>query len=151
MKNEKPSYNLSNKYNLNESQAALFNWLKEKGLNTDENTLAYWSWKYPPKRVIEVIQFAHARRESGQVIRNIGGWVQKMLMTGMPVVNDLCKSNRDAAQRYVKENGWIDLSIYEKYVKDNVTNDDLPLTMSQDDFKRALEALHSKSLRYKDL
>lgn len=151
MNNKNTPYDSCNKFKLNKEQIAIFNWLRQQGLNTDDNTLAYWSWKYPSNRIIDVVRFAHSRRDSGQHIRNIGGWIQTMLITGMAVVNDVCKSNQNLAQRYAKEAGWIDLKIYEKYVKDDVTQDDLPLTMPQDDFNRALEALHRKSQLYKDL
>jgi hypothetical protein len=140
-----------NKYKLNENQRNIFKWLKEEGLNTDDNTLAYWSWKYSEKRLRDVVQFAKSRQSSGQNIRNMGGWIQKMLKSEMQVVNDECQSNRDLAAKYANTNGWTDLSIFEKYVKDNVTKDDLPLTLPKDDFMRMLEALHNKSRLYKGL
>ena len=157
MKNENTLKNLSeqdktlseNLYKLTRGQAEVYNWLRVQGLNTDNNTLNYWSRQYPAKRIIEVVQFAHARREAGQTIRNIGGWIHKLLKTGVAVSNDVCKSNTEFAQRFIKTKEWKDLNIYEKYVKDMVTGDDLPLTMDNKDFSRALEALYRKSQLYK--
>ncbi len=136
---------------LNEEQFAVFKWLKQQGLNTDEETLNYWSRKYPAKRLIDVVQFANERRNSGQPIRNIGGWIHKLLKTDAAVVNDECKENRDLAQKFAQANQWSDLDIFEKYIRDKVTDSDLPLTMPRNDFSRALEALYNRSKLYKEL
>ncbi len=47
-----------------------------------------------------------------------------------------------------KTNGQ-NVKIYEKYLKDEITGDDLPLTLSQETFERALESLFQKSQKYK--
>jgi hypothetical protein len=141
----------TNKYKLTEEQIRVYNWLRQQGLNTDDNTLCFWSKKYPPKRIVEVVQFAQKRLKEGQTIRNIGGWVHRLLTTGLAVTNDECEKNKDMAQKFARAHNWKDLKIYEKYIKDEVTNDDLPLTLSQPDFNRALEALYRKSLLYKSL
>lgn len=41
------------------------------------------------------------------------------------------------------------IKIFEKYVKDSVTGDDLSLTMRIDDFKYSFEKLYQKSKLYK--
>ena len=150
MKNNQHSNDIS-RFKLNEQQTTTFDWLKQQGLNTDDNTLAFWVLKYSANRLKEVVNFAYARKQSGQNIQNVGGWVHKLLKSGAPVVNNTCKQNRDFAEKYAQEKGWRDLNIYEKYVKDAVTEDDLSLTMLYEDFKRALENLHGKSRLYKDL
>jgi hypothetical protein len=138
-------------FKLTEEQATIYNWLKEQGLNTDDDTLNYWSRKYPSHRLKEVVNFGHSRKASGQHIPNLGGWVHKLLMNGLAVVNDECKNNREFAGEFAKANKWDDLKIYEKYVKDEVTGDDLPLTMSSEAFIRALESLCQKSQLYKNI
>ena len=45
---------------------------------------------YSPKRIKEVIEFANARRKTGQEILNIGGWINNFLKNGNAVVNDTC-------------------------------------------------------------
>ena len=72
-------------------------------------------------------------------------------MNGLAVVNDECKNNREFAEEFARGNKWDDLKIYEKYVKDAVTEDDLPLTMSSEAFIRALESLCRKSQLYKNM
>lgn len=138
-------------FKLTEEQTEIYNWLKEQGLNTDDDTLNYWSRKYPSHRLREVVNFGHARRTSGQHIPNLGGWVHKLLMNGLAVVNDECKNNREFAEEFARANKWEDLKIYEKYVKDAVTEDDLPLTMSSEAFIRALESLCRKSQLYRNM
>jgi len=140
-----------NKFKLNEQQRDTFNWLKQQKLNTDDNTLAFWALKYSTSRLKEVINFAYARQNSGQNIQNIGGWVHKLLKSDAPVVNNTSKQNRDFAESFARINEWNDLHIYEKYVRDEITNDDLPLTIPIDEFKRSLEKLYNKSRLYKKL
>lgn len=53
-------------------------------------------------------------------------------------------------EEFARANKWEDLKIYEKYVKDVVT-EDLPLTMSSETFIRALESLCRKSQLYKNM
>ncbi len=77
--------------------------------------------------------------------------MHKLLLNGLAVVNDECKNNREFAEEFAKANKWDDLKIYEKYVKDEVTGDDLPLTMSSEAFIRALESLCQKSQLYKNI
>lgn len=137
------------KYKLSKEQIETYEWLKKQSINTDDNTLCYWVKIYESKRIREVVEFAKSRQEGGQEIRNIGGWVQKLLKSGLAVVDDNCKVNLSFAQQLIEMSNWRDLRIYEKYVKDMVTADDLPLTMEILEFRRALEALHQKSQLYK--
>ena len=137
------------KFKLTDEQAIIYKWLKEKGLNVDDGTLCYWSKKYPPLRIREVVEFAQTRITSGQVIQNIGGWIHNFLKSGNAVVNETSKFNREYSMGFSKYHNWNDLKIYEKYVKDSVTGDDLPLTISTEDFKNALDRLYRKSQLYK--
>jgi hypothetical protein len=137
------------KFKLTDEQVVIYKWLKESRLNVDDGTLCYWSKKYPSLRIREVVKFAQARITSGQVIQNIGGWIHNFLKSGNAVVNDTSNFNREYAIEFSKHNSWKDLKIYEKYVKDSVTEDDLPLTIATDDFKDALERLYRKSQLYK--
>ncbi len=138
------------KYKLTKDQNEVYVWLKNQRLNTDDDTLNYWSRKYPGKRIIEVVNFAKARLSAGQNIWNIGGWVHKFLKSGLAVENEECKANREFTQKFSKMNNWIDLHIYEKYVKDEITGDDLPLTIPMDSYRKALEALYQRSQLYKN-
>lgn len=137
------------KYRLSKEQADTYEWIKTQSINTDDNTLCYWVKTYQPKRIREVIEFAKSRKEAGQEIRNIGGWIQKLLKSGLAVVDDNCKINASFAKQFVETAHWQDLKIYEKYVKDLVTEDDLPLTMDTLEFSRALESLYQKSQLYR--
>jgi hypothetical protein len=140
-----------NRYKQTEAEIKIYDWLKQQGLNTDDNTLIYWSKTYPAKRIMEVVHFAQARIKAGQSIRNIGGWIHKFLITELAVANDECEKNRNIAKQFAHTNNWEDVRIYEKYIKDEITGDDLPLTMPHEDFNRILEILYHKSLLYKDL
>jgi hypothetical protein len=137
------------KYRLSKEQAETYEWIKKQYVNTDDNTLCYWVKTYQPKRIREVIEFAKSRKEAGQEIRNIGGWIQKLLKSGLAVVDDNCKINTSFAKQFMEATHWQDLKIYEKYVKDMVTEDDLPLTMEISEFSRALESLYQKSQLYR--
>lgn len=139
------------KYKLSTEQVEIYEWLKDQNINTNDETLCYWSKSYTPKRIREVVNFAKARRAGGQDIRNIEGWIQKFLKTGHAVVDESCKINRAFLTTFLNSTKWNAINIYEKYVKDTVTGDDLPLTLAHDDFKRGLEALHRKSQLYKQL
>lgn len=136
---------------LTKEQHAVYVWLKAQGLNTDDNTLTYWSRTYDGKRIKTVVNFAHKRLSMGQDIRNIGGWIHKLLKTGLPVVNEESEANRKYAKWFIEWKKWNDLKIYEKYVKDSITGDDLPLTLIESDFRIALDALFQKSLLYRDI
>jgi DNA phosphorothioation-dependent restriction protein DptG len=138
-----------NSFKLSQEQEKMFNWLKNQGLNTDDNTLNYWCRMYPESRLKEVVQFAQNRQRAGQVIRNLGGWIHKLLLTGLAVENEECKHNRKLAEDFARMNKWNELKIYEKYIKEEITGDDLPLTMEKNEFKRSLKKLYDKSQLYK--
>jgi hypothetical protein len=137
------------KYKLSKEQIEIYEWIKNQNINTDENTICYWSKTYDSKRIKEVINFAKKRIAEGQVIRNLGGWVQNFLKTEQAVVDDNCKTNQALVKEILFRTNWTDLKVYEKYVKDAVTGDDLPLTMEPKEFRRALESLFEKSQLYK--
>ena len=137
------------KYKLSKEQIETYEWIKKQCINTDDNTLCYWVKTYQSKRIKEIIEFAKSRREGGQDIRNMGGWIQKLLKSGLAVVDDNCKVNLLFTKQFVERMDWRDLKIYEKYVKDAVTEDDLPLTIDTSEFKRALESLYQKSQLYR--
>jgi hypothetical protein len=140
---------LAKKFKLTDKQVAVYRWLKEQGINTDDGTLCYWSKTYPLIRLKEVVEFAKARITSGQKILNVGGFIRNLLKNGSAVVNDTCKFNREYALEFSKTKNWSDLKIYEKYIRDNVTGEDLPLTIVTSEFKSALERLYQKSYLYK--
>lgn len=134
---------------LTKDQQEVYDWLKKQGLNTDDQTLNYWVRTYKANRLKEVVCFAHKRLAEGQEIRNIGGWVHKLLKTESAVVNDECRNNRKLAINFSQEKKWKDLLIYEKYVRDKITDSDLPLTLPKDEFKKAFIALYERSMLYK--
>lgn len=137
------------KFKLTNEQLMVYTWLKEQQINTDDNTLCYWVKTYSSTRIKEVVEFANARRVSGQKILNMGGWIHKFLKNGNAVVNETCKFNQDYAIKFARDRNWEEVSIYEKYIKDNVTSDDLPLTMQTQEFIRLIEKLYQKSQLYK--
>jgi|GEM_PF-6622135 len=139
------------KYPLTIEQAKIYLWLRLQKINTDDDTLHYWSRHYPGNRIRDVVNYAHARLCAGDLIKNIGGWISKILKTESAVVNDSCIINRKFAEEFVELRGWSALKIYEKYVKDEITDSDLPLTIAVDEFKRALNALYEKSQLYRNL
>lgn len=147
--NDHTKKNLTIRFKLSKDQLETYTWLKEQQINTDDMTLCYWAKTYPAKRIKEVIEFGYARQKEGQAIRNFGGWISSFLKTGKIVVNDCCKLNREFVKEFVVLKNWPDLKIYEKYVKDDITGDDLSLTIANLDFKRSLEALYNKSQLYK--
>lgn len=136
---------------LTKEQLEIYFWLKTKDLNTDDDTLNYWVRTYKAERLKEVVNFAHKRISEGQDIRNIGGWVHRLLKTGLAVVNDDCQVNQNLAYDFARVNQWTELVIYEKYVRDKITDSDLSLTMTKDEFARALVVLHDRSKLYKSL
>lgn len=137
------------KYKLSKEQIEIYEWIKNQNINTDDNTICYWAKTYDSKRIKEVINFAKKRNESGQVIRNMGGWIQKFLRTEQAVVGENCKTNLALAKQFLIKTNWKNLKIYEKYVKDTITSDDLSLTIEPEEFRRALESLYQKSQLYK--
>lgn len=145
-----PRHTGESPYKLTVEQEKIYGWLKSQGLNVDDDTLNYWARKYHAQRLVDVVRFAHARRAEGQQIRNMGGWIHKLLKDGAAVVTDDCQDNRGFAQQYAATNQWKSLHVYEKYVKDETTGDDLPLTLPRKEFHRALEALHRRIQLYSD-
>jgi len=137
------------KFKLNEEQIQIYIWLKGQNINTKDETLCYWSKTYSSVRIKEVVQFANVRFASGQKIFNVGGWINNFLKNQNAVVNNTCQLNQNYAIEFAKIRKWKDLRIYEKYVKDNVTKDDLPLTLSRDEFEYSLNKLYEKSQIYK--
>ena len=140
---------LVNRFKLTEDQIKVYEWLSMQNINTDEGTLIFWAKTYSPKRLREVVEFANTRRNAGQEIQNIGGWINKFLKSNEPVVTDQYEVNREVAKNFTKTKNWKDLKIYEKYVKDEITKDDLSLLMNTEEFKRSLEALYQKSKLYR--
>lgn len=137
------------KYKLSKEHIEIYEWLKKQSINTDDNTLCYWVKTYESKRIREVVEFAKSRQKIGQEIGNIGGWIQKLLKSGLAVLDDNCKANLTLVKQFIETTKWKDLKIYEKYIKDMVTADDLPLTMETVEFRRALESLYQKSQLYR--
>ncbi len=136
-------------YKLNKDQIEIYNWLGKQNLNTSDETFCYWVKTYPAKRIKEVVDFANFRRNAGQDIKNIGGWIRQFLKNGLPVVDENSKMNYEFVMKFLEQYEWKDLRIYEKYTKDNITGDDLPLNMQVKDFKTSLETLYRKSKLYK--
>lgn len=143
--------NKEKKYKLTKEQTAIYEWLKRENINTDDETLCYWAKTYTSKRIKEVVNFAKTRKANGQNIRNIGGWIQKFLKTNQVIVNESCKINQSFLKQFLNEMGWNDLLVYEKYVRDKITGEDLSLTIAPDVFKIAIEALYQKSRLYKEI
>lgn len=137
------------RYRLSEEQLEIYGWLKNQNINTDDNTLCYWIKTYKPKRIRDVVNFGKKRREEGQEIRNIGGWIQAFLKSEKLVIDDNCKSNIAVVKQFLDETKWQDLKVYEKHIRDMVTGDDLSLTMGSEEFKRSLESLYQRSQIYK--
>ncbi len=140
--------NYIKKYKLLPSQGEIYKWLKEQNINSDDGTLCYWSKTYTEKRLKEVVIYAKARSQREE-IKNLGGWIQKILKTNQIVINDNARINLEFLKEFQSCRQWTELKIYEKYIKDCITGDDLPLTMDSEDFKRSLEALYSKNQLYR--
>lgn len=136
------------KYKLSISQTQIYKWLKEQNINTDDPTLCYWSKTYTEKRLKEVVTYAKNRSQKEE-IRNLGGWIQVILKTNQAVIDDKWNINQNHLKEFLNLNQWDTLKVYEKYIKDSTTGDDLSLTMSTEEFKRSLEALYEKSQLYK--
>jgi len=141
--------NLAHKFKLSDNQIEIYAWLKGQNLNIDDGTLIFWVKTYPSNRLKDVVNFANSRRNAGQNIQNIGGWIYKLLKDNSPVVTEQYEVNREFTKTFSKLKKWEELKIYEKYVKDTVTEDDLSLLMETESFKRALEALYQKSKLYR--
>jgi hypothetical protein len=117
------------KYKLSSSQAEIYKWLKEQNINTDDPTLCYWSKTYTEKRLKEVVTYAKARSQKEE-IRNLGGWIQVILKTNQAVIDDKWNINQSWLKEFLNLNQWDTLKVYEKYIKDSTTGDDLSLTIS---------------------
>jgi len=137
------------RYKLTNEQIEIYMWLKQQNINTDDGTFCYWVKTYTSKRIQEVVDFAKARRNAGQEIQNIGGWIQRFLKQDIQVVDENCRINQAFLMKFLEHTKWKDIKIYEKYIKDMVTGDDLPLNMEINNFKRSLETLYHKSQLYK--
>lgn len=140
---------LAIRFKLTKDQIEVYEWLSGQNINTDENTLMFWTKKYSSKRLKEVVEFANARRRAGQEIYNIGGWISTFLKSNAAVVTEEYEINRKTAEEFCKIKSWQNLKIYEKYVRDEISGDDLSLLMNTEEFKRSLEALYQKSELYK--
>jgi hypothetical protein len=140
--------NYNSKLLLTPAQRNVYLWLKSQKINTQDATLIYWSKRYSEKRLRDVVNFAYERMASGQNIRNIGGWIQTMLAKAAPVVDDQCRANREHVQRFASQVNWRNLKIYEKYVKDQRTGEDISLTISQEAFSYALKNLYERNQTY---
>ena len=132
-------------FKLTTEQQITYTWIKEQGLNVDDETLNYWVRKYPAQRLKDVIGLAQKRMERGQQIRNVGGWIHKLLIDDSEVPNKNCRDNLEFLKGFMQEHNWKSLNIYEKHIKDKITGDDLSLTIQPDEFQRALEAVYSRT------
>lgn len=83
---------LSKRFKLTDEQIRIYMWLKEQGINTDDETLCYWAKIYPAKRLKEVVVFVNERIASGQKILNVGGFIRNLLQNESAVVNDTCNT-----------------------------------------------------------
>ena len=144
--NEK--YDPLKRFKLTKEESQTYLWLKNQNLNTDENTLCYWVKKYSTDRVVEVTNFAKIRSKI-QNIKNIGGWIGNFLKNGLSVVNDRCTRNAEYLKKFIARTKWTNVEIYEKHIRDRITDEDLPLTIDSEVFERSLEALYRKSELYK--
>lgn len=136
---------------LTKQQFEAYQWLKKQSINTNDQTLQYWAYRYSAQRIKEVVAFVKSRQQAGSHIRNLGGWICHMLKNEIAAVNDIFHINREYAKKFAKEKGWKNLIFCEKYVRDSLTGDDLWLGIATQEFSFALAKIYERGQLYGQL
>lgn len=130
------------------SQFETYQWLKGQEINTNDQTLQYWAHRYSTQRIKEVVAFVKSRQQATGNIHNPGGWICHMLKNEITAISDTSHINCEYAKKFAKEKGWNDLIFCEKYVRDQVTGDDLWLGIATEEFSFALEKIYERGQLY---
>lgn len=125
-------------------QEESFQYLKTLNLDTHENTLSFWAYKYPLKRLKDI--HAHMKfkmKEGGMQPKSKGALFRSLLENEHNPINDYCLENKDVAIRCKKKYSWSSLKIGERYVTDEDRPDyDLSYQMPKDDFLEGLKKMY---------
>lgn len=120
---------------LTQEQMDIFEWLKKQGINSHEDTLAWWARTYTLKRLEEVIKEAKIRKA-----RSLGAYMQKILKTGVSVVSGRIEKNKETAQVFKDFHDWNDLEIHQKYATFENGTIEISFDMEPDAFNEYLRA-----------
>lgn len=110
-KNEK-TLDITKRYRINKEQEQIYLWLKDKKINTEDKTLAYWSKTYSQERLSAVINEASKKER-----RNLGGFINTLLKSNACIPDENVVKNTQFADDFKKQNQWSELKIKKTHVQ----------------------------------
>lgn len=136
------------KFPLKKDQKQIFAWLRLQNIDSDDDTLTYYIRTYPEQRIKDAIAFMNEEVDKGIKIGSRGKFLRRVLDGTIVMKNAESEQNKLYAMGYSKMKDWRSLVFTEKYVRDEVTGDDLYFNLPSPVFHFALEKLHDKSTIY---
>lgn len=136
------------KFPLKKSQQQIFAWLRLQSIDSDDDTLTYYIRSYTEQKIREAIAFMNAEVDKGIKIDSRGKFLRRVLDGTIVMKNSDSEENKQLARAYAELKQWKSLVITEKYLRDEVTGDDLYFNLTPTVFQYALEKLHQKSEIY---
>lgn len=97
---------------LTPDQRDSFEWLMLQGIDSSEDTLAFWARTYSLSRLQEVHQEALKKHK-----KSLGAYMQKLLKACAVVSSGRVAVNRELCEEFKAFNSWHSLEVFEKYAK----------------------------------
>ena len=136
------------KYPLKKNQLPLFDWLKSQEIDSDDDTLIYYIRTYPEQKIRDAIGFMGRENEKGAKIGSRGAFLRRVLDGTITMQNANSDENKGIAKAFMELTQWSSLVITEKYIRDEVTGDDVYFHLPKEEFEKQLDKLHKKSQMY---
>ncbi len=136
------------KFPLKKDQKQIFAWLRLQNIDSDDDTLTYYIRTYSEQRIKDAIAFMTEEVDKGTKIGSRGKFLRRVLDGTIVMKNADSEDNKTTAIDFVRLKQWKSIVFTEKYLRDEVTGDDLYFNLPPPVFNFALEKLHEKSTIY---
>ena len=114
-----------------------------------DDTITFWACKYQPAKIQSALQAIQNEIKKGTKFKKSQAAFFRACLDGKIIPSDnKIQQNREFAKKFADNKKWRSLKIFEKYIKDDILEDDLNLYMHHDQFVLALTKLYEKSKLY---
>lgn len=136
------------KFPLKPDQQKVLDWLKLTGIGLDCDTMMVFVRTYHEDRLREAVAFTLSQMGTGK-IKNPCGFLRNVLLGKIPMITAESQQNAQLARDFAALNNWNDVTFCKKYMRDEVTGDDLYYNLPHEVFCTQIQKLYDKSELYK--